>query len=265
MPDLWTHYYFAQDVNEKNKLNIHNKHLYYLGAQGPDFLYALYFSSPKKQDSWEMDYASMLHGEKTCKLIKFVKDNLDNSDVLRDYLMGFLAHYALDSTAHGFVFGNTKDNREHKMLEASIDFIMHLDREGSHIRRSHTYKNIYVGKNLPDEVVEFYKKCALEVYDIRTNGNFINRAYRDYIKFLKLTNATNIAKVSLLKLVNMCLKESKWHYIYPSKVDENVLNEKMYKQFTALYDKAILYYDDLIHDKAIIDKNFNGEKLGRYK
>ncbi len=261
MPDLWTHYYFAQDVNKENKLNIENKQLYYLGAQGPDFLYALHFLSPKKQDSWEMTYPNLLHTEKTCKLIKFVKENLNESDVLRDYLMGFLSHYSLDSTAHGFVFGHTKDSVEHKKLEASIDFIMHLDREGYHIRRSHTYKNVYVGKNLPSEIIDFYTRCALEVYDIRTNGNFINTAYRDYISFLKLTNGTNIFKLGFLKLVNSFMKKDKWHYVYPKKIDENVLSESMYKQFKALYERAIDYYFELINNSAEIDKNFNGEKL----
>ncbi len=261
MPDLWTHYYFAKDINTDNKLDIKNKQLYYLGAQGPDFLYALHFLSPKKQDSWEMSYPNLLHSKKTFKLIRFVKNNLQKGDVLRDYLMGFLSHYSLDSVAHGFVFSNTNNYVEHKKLEASIDFIMHLDREGTHIRRSHTYKNVYVGQNLPNEIVDFYRRCALEVYDIRTNGNFINKAYRDYISFLKLSNATNPLKILFLKLVNSFMKEDMWHYIYPKDIDPNVLSERMYQEFKILYDEALTYYDDLIHDRALIEKNFNGEKL----
>ena len=39
MPALWTHYFFAKQLKFEHRLEIEQDDIYYLGAQGPDFLF----------------------------------------------------------------------------------------------------------------------------------------------------------------------------------------------------------------------------------
>lgn len=48
MPDLWTHYFFAKQLKYERRLEIEQDDIYYLGAQGPDFLFYRAFEPWKK-------------------------------------------------------------------------------------------------------------------------------------------------------------------------------------------------------------------------
>lgn len=257
MPDLWTHYYFAKEV--EGKLNLKHFNEYYLGTQGPDFLYYYNFLGLKNKTK-DFKLGTLMHKDKTKELLDFVYDELDNAnDLLRDYLYGFLAHYALDSTAHSFVYYYAKDDVEHKKLEANIDVKMHYDLNRYSIRKQKSTNIVNVGKNLPKEIIDFYKKAALELYGVKINDE-INDSYKDFINFLTLTRANNIFKIALLKTISFFYTREVYHFVYPKEVNTEILTNDMYREFMDLYKKAIKKYEILVTTRKLTNiRNFDGD------
>ncbi|MDI9471825.1 MAG: zinc dependent phospholipase C family protein [Tissierellia bacterium] len=237
MPDLWTHYFFSKDVQKDNHLPISWESLYSLGAQGPDFLFYLDFQPWKKKSGFR--FGTLMHQEKPKELMSYVLTLLEKADdILRDYLLGFVAHYALDSTAHPFVFYYAQDPIEHKVLEASIDALLFEERMARPLRGEDSLAIIDVGKQLPQQVVDFYRKAAKDIYDEVLPERVIQSAYRDFREFLILTRPKGFIRLSLQNLIEKLGSAPVSQYIYPETVDPKVLNTNMYEDFMQSYDKG---------------------------
>ncbi|WP_430882893.1 zinc dependent phospholipase C family protein [Fusibacter sp. JL216-2] len=148
MPDILTHVYCA-DFTKKHfedsivMRQIIDKHIsaFYLGAQGPDFFF-YYRIWPWKNNASIPKMADRIHKSKTDDFLLEAIDTIIKTDLgskagqmILAYWMGFLCHYALDTTAHPFIYyhsGINKDNdskakgdhNNHKFLENIIDTIM---------------------------------------------------------------------------------------------------------------------------------------------
>jgi hypothetical protein len=237
MPDLWTHYFFSKDVQKDNQLDIAWDALYSLGAQGPDFLFYLDFQPWKKKSAFR--FGNLVHQEKPKELMSYVLKRLEEADdVLKDYLLGFVGHYALDSTAHPFVFYYAKDSIQHKLLEASIDALLFEERRARPLRGEDSLAIIDVGKRLPEEVVEFYRDMARDIYQEVLPEHVIQSAYKDFREFLILTRAKGFVRQSFQNLVEKLSSAPVYHYIYPERVDPKILNRSMYADFMQAYDKG---------------------------
>ncbi|MCL2603116.1 MAG: zinc dependent phospholipase C family protein [Defluviitaleaceae bacterium] len=134
MPGFLTHYLGGQAVlarlPEDTRKLIEGDHarIYNLGTQGPDifFYYVPGFMRVRSKgigsDIHEADF-----GKFFMETARWVKH-----ETLFAYLAGFLAHYALDTACHPFVFAHTQlkgatsaqESAEHRHFETAVDVLM---------------------------------------------------------------------------------------------------------------------------------------------
>ncbi len=141
MPNIITHTLFAREIKEKldwpiQELIKKNPQLFDIGSNGPDFLFFHCFS-PKRV--YHKKTLRSLGGQAHVKHIsEFYLSAIDSIRKEKDpqireqmlvYTMGHLCHWALDSTAHPYVYYRTGNERQrdswwHHRLESLIDAIM---------------------------------------------------------------------------------------------------------------------------------------------
>lgn len=106
-----------------------------LGAQGPDPLFTLGLF-PLRPSSRPGKLGSLLHEYRTGAFLHALcRRAKDGSDVDRDFALGFLTHYALDSTVHPYVYAHSAkadgsySSSVHMRLEKHWD-ALYYHREG---------------------------------------------------------------------------------------------------------------------------------------
>lgn len=138
MPACITHHQFAQDVLNRLDSPAADKSAFFWGAQGPDFLFChRYFQvSAQKRTRSLQAYGSALHKTPPSQTLSAMRDFLSRHDgpTYRSYVLGFVCHYALDSTAHPYVnaravelaAGNAHENSStmHGEIESSLDAVV---------------------------------------------------------------------------------------------------------------------------------------------
>ncbi len=109
MPSGYLHKRCAEKAVELSGVTIKERDALVLGAQGPDPLFMLGIF-PLGPSSRPGPLGNLLHTRRTgaflCALCRRAKDG---SEVERAYAMGFLTHYALDSTVHPYVYAHSVD------------------------------------------------------------------------------------------------------------------------------------------------------------
>lgn len=138
MPACLTHYQFAQEVRERLHLTELEPAAYAWGAQGPDFLFCHRYiqAAVKKETDNLQKFGSALHRTQPSLTLAAMRDFLaqHQDNTYRSYVLGFLCHYALDSTVHPYVNARAKALAEerpwentstmHCGIEASLDTIV---------------------------------------------------------------------------------------------------------------------------------------------
>lgn len=138
MPNIITHTLFADDVQNllDNESLKNRKKLFAAGSNGPDFLF---FHNISPRDFWKptplRKMGSQLHSG---HISEFYRDLLrlirrqPNENLKEDmiaYGAGHLCHWALDSTAHPYIFYRTGDCKgasasRHHRFESLLDAVM---------------------------------------------------------------------------------------------------------------------------------------------
>lgn len=123
MPSTYAHYKFACEV--KNLLPAraaraveNNLPLYLTGCHGPDILF--YYKAIKKNDVNAFGYD--MHGRSAAPFFESARAIALGDDPSLSYIMGFITHFALDSTCHGYVESERKElGITHTKLEVEFD------------------------------------------------------------------------------------------------------------------------------------------------
>lgn len=128
MPDFWSHLIAADMILKRleHHLTKDSKLLYEhyrLGAQGPDFLYYLGYTSLKQKTKRLSAVGNCLHVE---NLSPFFLDIVDDyktstSPEFKAYVEGFLSHYFVDVACHPLICKWGPDSKSHKKVEMSLD------------------------------------------------------------------------------------------------------------------------------------------------
>ena len=111
MPSMYAHYTFGSKVFKalpKSARDIikRNKELYLIGLQGPDILF--YYRPLSKNRINRYGYG--MHDRPASEFFipaasKYVKSG--RNEAMLAYLLGFICHFSLDSTCHGYIEKNT--------------------------------------------------------------------------------------------------------------------------------------------------------------
>lgn len=190
MPNIWTHILFADELAEKSGVDVTNyEKFFHLGAQGPDpFFYYNFW--PWSKDKSVTRLGSLLHKEKCGvffrELLMTVKSS-EHDPILKYYALGFIAHHILDRNAHPYIIHKSgEEKNQHQVLETTIDTLLAKE-QGILTWKTPVYQRIYVGKNLPSQIIELHVHLMEQVYSLTDDVAVkVNKSYRDMIRALKV-------------------------------------------------------------------------------
>ncbi|MUV36634.1 hypothetical protein JNUCC1_00437 [Lentibacillus sp. JNUCC-1] len=192
MPNIWTHMLFCEDVIDS--IDNPNPFMQYdtfmkLGAQGPDPFFYHNFWPWIKNDPVK-NIGNKLHTEQCGPiLMDLIKKAKDMKPHVRAYIFGFVTHHILDRNTHPYIhYKAGYAGSDHQKLEVIIDTIMMEKYHKLKTWKAPVYKEIDVGKNLPDDIV-FLLDNTMRAYYTELpaqDTNYIQKSYKDMKLALKL-------------------------------------------------------------------------------
>lgn len=222
MPDFWTHILCGHEVLERvdegkfKNIIEDDIEIFNLGTQGGDIFFYYKFW-PWLRNKLGTDYAHFVHTKRTGELfingLDYLKNSIKNENDFKrifSYLAGFMCHFAMDSSAHPYIFyfSGIHDMAKpetkkyigwHKKLEVIIDTILLDEKKGMKTFKNPAYKEIYVGKVIPDEIKDFFINIMDKLYGGKENVSFINTAYKDMIHGLKIMHDATGIKAAIVR------------------------------------------------------------------
>ena len=206
MPSIYTHNYFAKDLNkELNKLNIYklsNTRYYEIFAQSFDNLFYYNFLSIKKgKEIRTLGHYAHVHKvwEYFKNMVTYIKKNKLYDDENLGYLYGSLTHYCLDSTAHPYIHyisgrfsrrdykGTKKYLGYHAVNEIMIDSIYYYKEHNDKYYKYKLYKDLIPKMKFPKNLTKTIDYTFKETFDFSNIGEKFNKSYNqshDAYKYL---------------------------------------------------------------------------------
>lgn len=200
MPNLITHYYFAETVKEKlgaNARKIIDRYpdAYKLGAMGPDFMFAFRELKLKERRLPHiMQYLKMyevfnLSGE-------YIRDNQDN--IVFSYILGLLCHYVSDFTIHPYVnFFVERHTAKllpanqianiHTLIESAIDSHICDEMYNTPSNEFASEKVAQASKKERMAISKFYAKVIGGIFGVKARARRYNFAFVATKLFMKFS------------------------------------------------------------------------------
>lgn len=201
MPAIITHDFFGRDVYDLLFQTIGGSRdeadAFLLGNQGPDPLFYV-VASPRMAAHHKL--GNTMHSQKPAELLAALKESLgvlgeDEKAIGRAYALGFLCHYALDSTMHPLVYCNeyalcdagepglTRDDGSevHGVIESELDEVVLFTKRGDTIATFNPSREIlHASKQVLRAVSKMYAYVALNVYGEIVPANLFEVAVHDF-------------------------------------------------------------------------------------
>ena len=187
MPAATTHAEFAKrllDVMPQElKASITSMPMYYLGSQGPDiFFFHKYMFLPGSLHH----IGSLMHNERPAETIRYLTSHA-SSPALCSYVMGFITHYALDSSCHPIINAYSRkiaeetgvpESEAHFVMEGEIDawFLRELGRT---VEDYNVYNMLRISREEEKELGRMYHTLFQKVYGINVPSSAIEQACHD--------------------------------------------------------------------------------------
>ncbi len=131
MPEGYTHASMALRAAESARWNITSRAAFLAGANGPDMLYCFESWKPAARRRYDLTaFGRRMHIERTGAFLHALRREAVTA-VQKDYFLGFLCHYAVDTVAHPYVVAVTKccapygGRAGHGYFEAALDSFLH--------------------------------------------------------------------------------------------------------------------------------------------
>ena len=214
MPDGYAHKYNAQQALKVANYKPRNYKAFILGSNGPDpfFFYQLYNF---KRNSAVNEIGHRLHNEKTGlflqNLFRFAQTNAQ-----KDYCLGFLCHYSMDSTVHPYINYITAAYNHpfsiengHGWFESSLDSHISYHECGDPAAHPNAYipeiKKMYL-----DQIVTLVKQAVEATYtDIELDRSEYTKVFNDFRKIKKLMYSPSKVKFLFSRIVEIFLNHPK--------------------------------------------------------
>lgn len=191
MPSVISHDLLAKQVYDNIDSKNTDKVMFLLGALGPDFLYAAKVRNNK--DITKL--GSLYHhsdADKALRVFIETAQSIDNSAY--SFALGFLTHYALDSTAHPFVLATVDEmlpecrratkKTLHDKIEINLDVIILREKTGKIPSEVQLKELVPSNGEVLKSVAELWSKASKKLFDYDVSYEQIIRAYADFRKFL---------------------------------------------------------------------------------
>lgn len=132
MPAAYIHENITKKALEKVKNSpsyiANNMHAYIFGAQGPDFLFYYNVIAFWDKDTSPNDLGNKMHNKKVNEFFRVIlKSAKEQGVAAMAWAVGFVTHYAADTTIHPFVYARTnnpdgsRNGTKHLCIEAQFD------------------------------------------------------------------------------------------------------------------------------------------------
>jgi len=212
MADLYMHVMLSEELMKASSIPI-NPGLVKMGAQGPDPYYFNWLSSFHTQST---QLADDMHDSKInhmlIAMLSYVKEHY--SLELHSFFIGFLSHYALDTTIHPYIYyhsGNyQKDDPStlthrglHVRFERRVDihFIRHVKKQWAHQYPIHRLSFDYLV--VPKVIRDFMGFIAKTVYNVDKGDLYYAKGYVHLQRICKnITQDRYGVKKRILSLVD---------------------------------------------------------------
>ncbi|HPW52745.1 MAG TPA: zinc dependent phospholipase C family protein [Erysipelotrichaceae bacterium] len=270
MPSVLAHCLCGEDaVSSCNSLILKkmvrgNEDIFCLGCQGPDpfmFYHHFPFQSRDRIEAVRK-CSSLIHKNRIndffAALLNYAREEEDEQ--LFVYIAGFLAHHALDSIAHPYVFyqtGSVYKNtiRLHQILENQIDLaILKLKKIKPENYRAD--RKIVKLKDSVLKIAEMMVHSIREIFNHEVAAEEVKESYDDMARIEKVLTDPKGNKLKLFKILERLTKKPNpaVSMMLPSKYDEKLdamnnsrklwhspcdMNEESQETFKELYDKAV--------------------------
>ena len=256
MPAAYTHYRFGRDVlallpEELRGVITAHRALYDIGLHGPDIFF---FYRPLGHNS-VIRLGHALHeqsGETVFRRMMTLYDR-NPSPAAQAYLLGFLCHFALDSSCHGYVGQMAALGVGHSLLETQLDrsFLVEDKRDPCTFNPTGHIKITGEGAAV---IAAFFPQVTVRE---------VEESVRSMVKVQKLLLPTSAAKRKLLmgstRLLGM---DSVAGMVMPER--ESVACRQMVERLRLLYAQAIPLAVNLLEAFPVRENpqyrlNFEGE------
>ena len=189
MADNYTHQYNARNAMKIAGYTPRNTEAFIMGANGPDPLFCYQMYNPLRRYHLSK-LGTLMHNEKTGLFLQNLF-RMAATDAQKDYCLGFLCHYALDSTIHPYVNYITKAYGSpynipsgHGYFESALDSHISMKETGSPAAAVDRYcpemEKMYL-----DQIIILFKNAAEATYpEHRYPRNEYLQAFKDF-RFIK--------------------------------------------------------------------------------
>ncbi len=283
MPAAIVHYLHSDKVLKNIDTKISNKRAYYLGAQGPDFLFCHRYFPWMKGESLEK-LGNTVHEANANKIIlsmyNYCKEH--QTETLYSYFYGFLCHYIIDSIAHPYINAkseqlleiNPKENLNtlHNEIESALDTIM-LRSETGELPGKTSLKSLVVCDIASlNQIGRLWKSVLDDVLNIKVSESQMVEAFKDTVKvFALLNDRTGIKKQLVSKIesgkahtischIRPILENMEQDYANTNKAEWG--KEHSSADFFELFDDAVISATEIINGFA--HKKINAENISVY-
>lgn len=222
MPACLTHNLFARDVLARLSQPV-DEPAYFWGAQGPDFLFChRYFQTAfqKKENSLK-EYGSALHRDPPSAALNAMRESAarHSDPSYRSYALGFLCHYALDSTAHPFVNSRARELAErrprenpstmHGEIEAALDAIVLRWKTGKLPSEVKLKEMFPKNEGVQRKIACLYQEVLFAVYGADLSQEALYQATRD----ARFVFACSTDRTGLKRGLFQVIEKGRPHYV----------------------------------------------------
>lgn len=180
------------------------------GAQGPDPFFFYYVLNRRKNAPLH-GWATRLHTEQTDAFLVNLCEAVEHGDALaRCFALGFLTHYATDSTAHPYVYAHSFDaagkyrSNLHGDLEAAMDTYFYRNEGGKHTPKQMTgYAALSDGERV--RIAQPFLAAITKTFDAAPTQEEVLTSFRDCVRYPSMLYSPHGIKRGLLSQLARCV------------------------------------------------------------
>lgn len=242
MPTTYTHWRFGNECKKQLPDKLKNivdeyRDIYNFGVQGPD----IYFYYKCAKHNAINEFGEEMHKRPYKDILAEIKVNYaksENKELLLAYILGFTAHFDLDSHCHSYIEAKTKKSGiSHYKIESQLDRY-YLEKDGYNPIKYRGYDTLKPSAEVVKGIQETFP--ALDIETTR-------KALKDMVFYLNFLKDSSDLKRTLVSLFLKKMGGTKFIDLFVTKTnideckDSNIRNDR-------LYAKALKKYLELAND-----------------